>query len=184
MNSVMKKIKGFIKEHWKTLAVLAAVAAMGYYVVIQRGPKTDSRPAPEFAIPDLQGQTVHLSDFKGKTVLLDFWATWCGPCLQELPDLKAIYHKYKDRDFVIVGVSLDEAGKEVVSKFVKENDVTYPILLAGGVDKAPDGYSLRGLPTAYLIGYDGMIRKKYTGFKFREELEKDIESILPVSQGG
>lgn len=171
------------------MITVAMIAGVGYYLGIQQGPQTQDlsqnpRPSADFILPDLQGKPIHLSDFKGKVILLDFWATWCLPCIEELPDLKAVYKKYADKGFVIVGVSLDEAGKEVVVQFVKEHNVPWPVLFAGGADKSPKGYPLRGLPTAYLISPDGMIRKRYTGFKFREELEKDIESLVPIRKGG
>lgn len=181
----LRKTADFMRVRWKTLAGLAAVLAGGYMFSAPRGHYTRDLPekpqlAADFALPDLAGKTVRLSDFKGRAVLVDFWATWCGPCLDELPDLKALYAKYKDRGFTIVGISIDDMGKEVVGPFVRENQVSYPILLAG-----PDpvqGFQVPGLPTAYLIDRRGFIVKRYLGFKFPEQLDKDVAAVL--SQGG
>lgn len=132
--------------------------------------------APNFALPDVQERRVRLSDFRGKVVLLDFWATWCGPCLEELPDLKALHEKYKDKGFTIVGLSMDEESAKAIKPFVKENEIPYPILISGGAP--PEGYSVFGLPTAYLIDSKGKIVKNYIGYKYPAELEKDVSSLL------
>lgn len=177
-----------IKKHWRWLAAILMVVTVGYFIGVGRGPRTThlepgSEVATDFTLTDVKGQQVRLSDFKGKIILLDFWATWCLPCLQELPDLKALYEKYKGEGFVILGVSLDEAGRDVVAEFVKKHQMPYPMLLAGGVDNVPEGYSVIGLPTAYLIDSSGYVRKNYVGFKFRETLEKDIRALLPAAKG-
>ena len=184
MSLIARRAADFVRIRWKTLAGLAVVLAGGTMIGVLRGPHTEEfsekpRPAADFALPDLTGKTVRLSDFKGQVVLVDFWATWCIPCIEELPDLKALYDKHKDRGFTIVGISIDDMGKEVVGPFVKENQVPYPILLAG-LDPV-EGFPVRGLPTAYLIDRRGFIVKKYFGFKFPEQLDKDVAAAL--SQG-
>ncbi|MBI5624359.1 MAG: TlpA family protein disulfide reductase [Elusimicrobia bacterium] len=180
----MNKAWGFLAARRRTLAGVAFVLAGGYWIGVLLGPHTQDfseapRAAADFALPDLSGKTVRLSDFKGRVVLVDFWATWCAPCLEELPDLKALYSKRKDLGFTIVGISIDDEGKEVVAPFVDENQVPYPILIAGL--EPVGGFPVRGLPTAYLIDRRGFIVKKYIGFKFPEQLDKDVSTLL--SQG-
>jgi thiol-disulfide isomerase/thioredoxin len=180
------KAADFVEARWKTLAGVAAVLAGGTLIGILQGPHTEDfsekpRLAADFALPDLAGKTVRLSNFKDRVVLVDFWATWCIPCLEELPDLKALYAKHKERGFVIVGISIDDMGKEVVGPFVKENQVPYPILLAG-LDPV-EGFPVRGLPTAYLIDRQGFIVKKYFGFKFPEQLNKDVSALSGQGAG-
>src|SRR5262245_29933576 len=89
----------------------------------------DTSTAPEFALPNLKGQTVHLSDFKGKVVILDFWATWCGPCKMEIPHFAELLKRHGTKGFTIVGVAMDEPGAEVVRPFVTKNKVEYHVLL-------------------------------------------------------
>lgn len=181
MRSTLDKAARLVRNRWRTLAGLPLVLTAAYLIGVFQGPHTEDfsespRPAADLALPDLAGKTVRLSDFRGRVVLVDFWATWCAPCLEELPDLKALYGKHKDRGFSIVGISIDDEGKEVVAPFVKEHQVPYPILLAGL--NPVEGFPVRGLPTAYLIDRSGFIVKKYFGFKFHEQMEKDIAAIL------
>jgi cytochrome c biogenesis protein CcmG/thiol:disulfide interchange protein DsbE len=118
-----------------------------------------------------------ISDFKGKMVLLDFWATWCGPCVMETPYLISLYKKYKDRGFTVVGVSMDDAGEDVVKSFVKRFEIPYPIYING--DSTPlDAYPVFGLPTTFLIDRDGRILRKYVGFAPPEIMEDDVKSVL------
>lgn len=162
------------------VAFTALIAAV-YLSAVPQGPHTDDlsnspRPAADFSLPDLSGRPVRLSEYKGQVVLVDFWATWCLPCLEELPELKALYGEHKDGGFVIVGISMDEAGQEALARFVREYQVPYPILHAG-LDEV-EGFPVRGLPTAYLVDRRGFIIKKYFGFKDPEELERDVAAAL------
>lgn len=181
MRKTLGKTVGYVRDRWRMLAGLPVLLTAVYLIAVLQGPHTEDfsespRPAADFALPDLSGKPVRLSEFRGRVALVDFWATWCVPCLEELPDLKTLYGKHKDRGFVIVGISIDDEGKEVVAPFVKEYQVPYPILLAG-MDPV-EGFPVRGLPTAYLIDRRGFIVKKYFGFKFPEQLEKDVAAVL------
>ena len=170
-----------IKKYWKNAAALLGVVLTAYLIGLQFTPQTldlgnDSYPAPDFTLPNVAGRSVSLSDFKGKVVLLDFWATYCLPCLEELPDLKALYRKYESKGFTLVGVSMDYAGTEVVAPFVNEYAVPYPILISDG--ESVEGYWFLGLPAAFLIDREGNVVKKYLGYKFPEQLDKDVAALL------
>ncbi|MBM3269844.1 MAG: TlpA family protein disulfide reductase [Candidatus Sericytochromatia bacterium] len=124
--------------------------------------------APDFALKDLQGKTVKLSQFKGKVVMVNFWATWCPPCIHEMPSLESLYNANKKKGFVVLGISLDdEPQKEVpqfLAKFKKDKGVkiTYPLLV--GDEKVGDSYGgIRGIPTTFLVDRKGNIAKKYIG---------------------
>lgn len=140
-----------------------------------------SRPAapaaaPALILPDLSGKNVSLLDFTGQIVLLDFWATWCEPCREELPELLKLQAAYAPRGFTIVGVSMDAGGKRAVRDYVRRNAVSYPILLADG--RALEGYRLVGLPTAFLIDDRGRVVKTYLGPKSLAQVGADIDSLL------
>ena len=120
--------------------------------------------APAFVLPDLDGHEIRLSDFKGKVVLLNFWATWCGPCREEMPDMQALWEKTRDKGFVILAVAADRGEKKPVVAFARELALTFPILLD------PDGdvrnrYEVAALPMSYLIGRDGRISGRVVGGK-------------------
>jgi peroxiredoxin len=165
-----------MKTTQRTLAISALLLASTVLSLSVNA--ADAQKAADFSLPNLEGKKVHLSDFKGRVVLVDFWATWCVPCHNELPDLKALYKSHKNQGFTILGVSLDDGGQATVSKFAKDNDVTYPIVLAGGTDQVPAGYDIEGLPMAYLVDAQGIIRKQYAGQVNPEELERDVDQLL------
>ena len=118
-------------------------------------------PAPAFTLPTLQGETVHLRDYHGKLVLLNFWATWCPPCREEMPSLQSLWQDFKTQDFVILAIAADRGNKKDVARFAARLGLDFPILLD------PDGkvrrrYEVFGLPLSYLIGKDGKILGRFT----------------------
>jgi thiol-disulfide isomerase/thioredoxin len=143
-------------------------------------------PAPDLTLKDLNGNDVSLSDYKGKVVLVNFWATWCEPCRTEIPWLIDLQHKYADKGFVILGIALDDDGKKVVAPFVakerfdvdgKQEPMDYKILI--GDDAAAEKFGgLFGYPTSILISKDGKQIKRITGIISPDEMTKTIESQL------
>jgi thiol-disulfide isomerase/thioredoxin len=141
---------------------------------------------PELTLKDLNGNDVSLSDFKGKVVLVNFWATWCEPCRVEIPWLIEMQHKYADKGLVILGIALDDEGKKVVAPFVakerfdvngQKEPMDYKILI--GNDDAADKFGgLFGYPTSILISKDGKQIKRITGIISPDELTKTIEAQL------
>ena len=135
--------------------------------------------APDFSLKNQAGQTVKLSSFQGKPVLLNFWATWCGPCQSEMPSLEALYQKYKDKNFVVLGVSLDEDGWPAIQEFLKQVPVTFPILNDNG-ETISELYHTFRIPESYLIDASGKISDKivgpqdYTQPIFSEKIERLI----------
>ena len=166
----------------KRLTLAAAViasAALIYYLAARPAP-----PGPEAAQkaaslsgPTLEGKTVSLSDFAGKVVLVDFWATWCDPCQREIPGLVELHKRLAPKGFAVLGVSMDEEGAKVVGAFAKAKSISYPLVLNGG-ERPPAGWVVPGLPTSYLVGRDGTMLKRWFGEKDLTELGRDVEAAL------
>jgi thiol-disulfide isomerase/thioredoxin len=142
--------------------------------------------APDFTLKDLSGKDVSLADYKGKVVLVNFWATWCLPCLGEIPELIVMQQKYGPKGFVILGLAMDEEGKSIVAPWVDKQrfDVSgqqlpmnYPILLSNDATANKFG-GLIGYPTSVLITRDGKQLKRVTGPISADEFSKAIESQL------
>lgn len=133
--------------------------------------------APAWALTDLAGREISAASLKGKVVVVDFWATWCGPCVKEIPGYIALQKKYAEKGLVIVGASVDQAGPAVVKKFVARHGMTYPVGLAD--DKLVEAFGgFDAIPTTFLIDRDGSIRHKKTGAMDPAEYEKLVQSLL------
>lgn len=140
-------------------------------------PAKDRKKAPEFKLKDADGKVVSLSEYKGKAVLLNFWATWCGPCKVEIPWFIEFEQKYKDKGFAVLGVAMDEEGWEVIKPYVSDKKVNYRIL--GGDDAVAQLYGgVESLPTTFLIDKSGMIAGVHVGLVSKSEYEKDIQALV------
>ena len=133
--------------------------------------------APAFSLPDLSGRSVSLSDFQGKVVVLNFWATWCPPCRAEVPDFVRFQAKYRDRGLAIVGLSLDAGGARDVRPFAEEHDINYTMLI-GNDDVAKAYGGVVGIPTTFVVGRDGTIVKKFVGNPGPKVWEATLEPLL------
>jgi len=138
---------------------------------------TQSSLAPDFSLETLDGKTMRLSDLRGKAVLLNFWATWCGPCKIEMPWFVELQKQYAAQGLQIIGVAMDDASKEDIGKFVKDMGVNYPILI--GKESVGDQYGgVPALPESFLIGRDGKIVDKIIGLRGKAEIEDAIKKAL------
>jgi peroxiredoxin len=134
------------------------------------------QPAPDFALDDLDGRTVRLSDLRGQVVLINLWATWCSPCRAEMPDLVTLYQAYKDQGFVILGVD-DRERAQTVADFVARNPMPYPILLDPD-SRVARAYGVSYLPASFLIDRRGVLRATLPGQSARVRLENAIKPLL------
>jgi|SRR6202171_1858137 len=144
------------------------------------------KPAPDLTLKDLDGKDISLAQYRGKVVLVNFWATWCDPCRVEIPWLIEMQQKYSSRGFTVLGVAMDEEGRSVVAPFVEKerfdvsggkSQMNYPIVVGG--DAAADKFGgLLGYPTSILISRDGRQIKRITGLISYDEIAKVIESQL------
>ena len=138
----------------------------------------DPKPVPAFSVTAFDGRTLTAAALRGKVVVLNFWATWCGPCRAEIPDLIALQKKYGDQ-VVVVGLSEDETGEAGVRKFVGEHQMTYPVGMASAaIDKMFGGIS--SLPTTFMIDRDGLVVAKHKGFTSAATTELEIRALLDL----
>lgn len=131
--------------------------------------------APDFSLPDIEGNTFRLSDLKGKIVLIDFWATWCPFCRASIPILKELYNDYKDKGLEIVGIALEYDGGVALKRLVREENISYYVLL--GNEKLAKEYSAFGVPTRFLINQKGEIAERFIGFQEKEILEEAVKNV-------
>src|SRR5437016_12806047 len=136
-----------------------------------------STVAPDFSLESLEGKSMRLSDLRGKAVLLNFWATWCGPCKIEMPWFVELQNQYGAQGLQIIGVAMDYASKEDIAKFAKDMGVNYPILI--GKEAVGDAYGgVSFMPQTFCIGRDGKVVDKILGLKGKGEIEDAIKKAL------
>jgi cytochrome c biogenesis protein CcmG/thiol:disulfide interchange protein DsbE len=179
------------------LVIIAVVAVIGATYFADRATRqprkgtvslsvASGKPAPEITLKDLEGKDISLAQYKGKVVLVNFWATWCEPCQVEIPWLIDMQQKYAAKGFTILGIAMDEEGAKVVTPWVQKerfdvngtkSQMNYPIVI--GNDAAADKFGgLLGYPTSVLVNRDGKIIKRITGIISPDEISKSIESQL------
>ncbi len=180
------------KKRYGWIAVAAVAVLAAYFLFDRSEPKATGavRPvtptdvsaarsgggaAPSFSLPDLGGRSVSLADFRGKVVVLDFWATWCPPCRREIPDFIALQKQYGTEGLQIVGIALDEPEK--VQAFARQNGMNYPVLL--GTDDVAMRYGgIEGIPTTFIIDRGGRIVNRLEGYRPRSVFEEEIRKLL------
>jgi peroxiredoxin len=156
--------------------VLIGVSILSAYVAHSRA--TGGMANLEFTLKDMNGADVRLADLKGKPVIVNFWATWCPPCLLETPELVDLAGEYKNRGLTIVGISFDDAPEQV-KQFATQFDVNYPLLIGRDREDVFDAFGLRdGLPTSILIRRDGTIAARKEGLATKAWFEAQIQALF------
>ena len=137
----------------------------------------DRRLAPDFTLKDAMGRPVKLSDYKGKVVLLNFWATWCGPCKIEIPWFIEFEQTFKDKGFAVLGVSMDEEGWDIVKPYLERSKINYRVLI--GDDMTAQNYGgVDSLPTSFLLDKEGRIASTHIGLVSKSVYQNDINTLL------
>jgi len=157
--------------------ILFVIISMFLVGCSEKSGQNNADKLANFTLPDLAGQQVSLQSFEGKKiVVVNMWATWCGPCRHEIPDFNAVYDAYKDRGVEFLGVSLDQNAAEVVPPFLNEIPIHYPVLL--GTPDLQFTYNIRGLPTTFIIDKDGAVKRRFVGMINRQMLEQELNKLL------
>lgn len=159
----------------KRFTLVSILLLLSLFLACGKGADKKNSVSPyDFSLPDLKGKLHSLKEFKGKMVLLNFWATWCPSCKEDIADLLLIYRQYKDSGLEIIGISLDKKGLGVVDSFVQEMNIPYTILLGDEmVVKTYGGF--KGVPTTFLLDREGRIVKRYSGQISQETLRSDLK---------
>lgn len=144
-------------------------------------PEKDRKVAPDFALKDATGKTVKLSDYRGQVVLLNFWATWCEPCQVELPWFIEFQQSYKDRNFAVLGVSMDDDGWDSVKPYLEQRKINYRVVIATE-DLSGKYGGIENLPTTFLIDRKGRIAATHVGLKSKSRYQHDILNLLDESK--
>ena len=139
-------------------------------------PEAQSEAAPDFELQTLEGESIRLADYRGKVVLIDFWATWCQPCRRQVPHLKSLYTELRPSGFEIVGIAVGDR-EESVRKFVAQAQIEYPVTM--GTDEVVTAFgNFTTIPTVFLVDRNGKIARRYTGLQDRQVLESHIRRAL------
>jgi peroxiredoxin len=162
-------------------AALGVAAACGLLRLRYRTPSV----APDFAVPDMAGQAVRLSAFRGQVVLLNVWTTWCPPCREEMPSMERLYQRLRDRGFALLAVSEDEGGAAVVEPFVRQLGLTFPVLV-DPEQRVGSLFGVWGYPESFLIDRDGRIVERIIGPRDWATAGQvaAVERLLDASPGG
>jgi thiol-disulfide isomerase/thioredoxin len=174
------------RGRWYVVALVSLVAVLAINSALMRGPRQSSAKAPgperldapEVSLPLRPGQpAVPLSSLKGKVVVLDFWATWCGPCRQSIPELEKLYRKYQSQGLEVIGVSVDDTA-EPVPAAVKELGMTYPVVLAKDIPDLRSKFVFESIPQMFIIDKTGKQAEAIPGYSPDRDLEPTIKQYL------
>ena len=160
-------------------AIVSGIACSSAIAITLKN-DVERKRAPDFELKNAAGQTVRLSDYAGKVVLVDFWATWCGPCKSSIPWMNELSEKYGANGFTVIGISMDEDGWRVVKPFAEKMKISYPILL--GSKRAAYLYGdVDALPVAFFVDRNQRVAAIHSGAASRKEFEKIIKALLDIA---
>jgi len=159
----------------KKMALVFLLANFGWlcFAVAQAAVKV-----PDFALPAIQDQKmIDINKFRGQAVLINFWATWCGPCVQEIPSLISLQNEFGPQGLAVIGVSMDQNGEGPVQKLIQKTGINYPVVM-GDSKISRDFGGIFGLPASFLVDQSGTVRKRFNGWTSHEAFVKDIKQVL------
>ena len=165
----------------RVVLILLAAVLFGLLAVQACTPSSASavsvgKPAPDFTLVDLEGNQISLSDFRGETVFVNFWATWCPPCRAEMPEIEAIYQEYKDKGVVVIGVDIQETKEEVL-QYVQEGGYSWTFVL-DTTGEVTTNYQITGIPSSFFIDREGIIRAMNIGAITKRAMEANLAKAM------
>jgi peroxiredoxin len=165
--------------HDRAPPAVSAVGLQPWFAAMGIHRPVEPAVAPDFTLVTLEGRPLALRELRGKLVMLNFWATWCAPCLHEMPSMQRLYHTFKQTEFILLAVSMDRQGAEVARSFVESLKLTFPVLLDPTL-AVGRLYNVRGLPVTYLIDPDGQIIGTVIGARdwYRTEAKALVAGLL------
>lgn len=173
----MKGIVPLLYYMMKSFRILLSVSMVALAATFAHAASVAPSPAPEWTLNDVDGNPVSFAQFKGKVVVVDFWATWCPPCRVEIPGYIELQEQYAKDDLVIIGVSLDRKGPEVVKSFMEKHGMNYVVVM--GNEETVEAFGgFRGIPTTFIIDREGNIRDKKTGSEEKKIFEARLKTYL------
>ena len=161
-------------------APTAATASVAAKASVDAPPGEVGSVVPEFSVTDIHGRTMTSEDLRGKVLLVDYWSTWCKPCEKEMPGYQRLQEKYRDREFIVIGIAFDgnmKMGDETVEHYATRLKIEYPLVLDLPQLQKNFG-SIQGLPTTFLIDRNRKIRFKVVGFEYAEKIEAALLGLL------
>ena len=159
------------------------IAKLCCVLLIMANPGLVNATDAGFSYPDIDGKTHNLSDYRGKWVVVNYWATWCPPCLEELPELEVFHDSHKDQDAIVLGLNMEDIAIDKLREFVDEQFLSYPILRVGSFPKYPLG-EVPGLPTTFLVSPAGKVVARQVGPIDGKSIENFISNYKSVSARG
>lgn len=173
----MKHVVPLVYNMMKSFRIFLSLSLVVLAVNLVQAATVAPTPAPQWTLNDVDGNPVSFSQFKGKTVVIDFWATWCPPCRVEIPGYIELQNEHAKDDLVIIGVSLDRKGPQVVKSFMEKHGMNYVVVM--GNEKTVEAFGgFRGIPTTFIIDREGNIRDKKTGAEEKEVFEARLKKYL------
>jgi len=171
---------GYVKQVVLVLCLCAIAFSVASCKKTERSRVVEEGKAPDFTLTDMSGKKVTLSALRGKVVLVEFWATWCPPCRDAVPEMNKVYEKYKNKNVQVLAIAVDQGGNvsSKLNSFVKEHGVNYPVLIDD--KKVNVSYGVASVPVAFIIDKEGRVAKKHIGFmdELSETISRDIEALL------
>ncbi len=169
----------------RAVAVAAVIAMVPAYLAVTGAEPDQGEMAPlDFVLQDMDGNVVNLADFKGRPLIVNFWATWCGPCKHEIPAFVELVDKYRDRGFTVVGISVDDAPEDLKA-FAAEYRMNYPVLVGLGHDELQEAYGAHiVVPVSWFVRPDGTVHLKWMGTQSAEWFEEQVTALFEADQSG